>query len=51
MIGIIAAGVGALESLLSVGGAHPFWAVGVFAICLWVLHGVVIYGTEVAPDT
>jgi hypothetical protein len=51
VIDIIAAGIGALEALLSVGGAHPFWAVGVFAICLWVLHGVVIYGTEVAPDT
>jgi len=51
VIGIIAAGVGALESLLSVGGAHPFWALGIFAICLWVLHGLLIYGTEAAPQT
>jgi hypothetical protein len=46
VIGIVAASLGAVESLLSIGGAHPLWALGVFAICLWVLHGLVIYGTE-----
>ena len=46
MIGIFAATIGALESLLSVGGAHPFWSLGIFALCLWVLHGLVVYGVE-----
>jgi hypothetical protein len=46
VIGIVAATIGALESLLSIGGAHPFWSLGVFALCLWVLHGLVIYGGE-----
>jgi hypothetical protein len=46
VIGIFAAAIGALESLLSVGGAHPFWSLGIFALCLWVLHGLVVYGTE-----
>jgi hypothetical protein len=50
VIGIIAAMIGALESLLSVGGAHPFWSLGIFALCLWVLHGLVIYGTEDSPQ-
>jgi len=50
VIGIIAATIGALESLLSVGGAHPFWSLGIFALCLWVLHGLVIYGTEDNPQ-
>jgi hypothetical protein len=22
----------------------PFWSLGVFAICLWVAHGLVVYG-------
>jgi hypothetical protein len=44
VIGIIAAGLGALGALLSVGGAYPFWSLGVFAICLWVLYGLVVYG-------
>jgi hypothetical protein len=51
VIGIIAAGIGALESLLSVGGPHPFWSLGIFAICLWVLHGLVIYGTDETSST
>ena len=46
VIGIIAASVGAVESLLSVGGAHPFWSLGIFAICLWVLHGLIVYGVD-----
>jgi hypothetical protein len=44
VIGITAAGLGALGALLSVGGAYPFWSLGVFAICLWVLYGLVVYG-------
>jgi len=46
VIGIIAASIGAVESLLSVGGAHPFWSLGIFAICLWVLHGLIVYGVD-----
>jgi hypothetical protein len=49
IIGIIAASLGALESLLSVGGSHPWWSLGIFALCLWVLHGLVVYGTEKTP--
>jgi hypothetical protein len=44
VIGIVAAGIGALESLLSVGGTHPWWSLAIFALCLWILHGLVIYG-------
>jgi len=46
VIGIFAATIGALESLLSVGGAHPFWSLGIFALCLWVLHGLIVYGVD-----
>jgi hypothetical protein len=52
VIGIAAAALGAVESLLAVSGSYPFWALGVFAICLWVLHGLVIYGEpETTPPT
>jgi hypothetical protein len=52
IIGIIAASVGAIGALLSVGGAFPFWSLGVFAICLIVLHGLVVFGEdEPAPPT
>jgi len=45
-LGIIAASIGAIEALLSVGGAYPFWSLGVFALCLWVLHGIVVYAED-----
>jgi hypothetical protein len=44
-IGIAAATIGAIEALLDVGGAFPFWSLGVFAMCLYVLHGLFVYGT------
>ncbi|MBS1886703.1 MAG: hypothetical protein JSU06_05890 [Actinobacteria bacterium] len=43
-IGIIGASVGAVEALLSVGGSYPFWSLGIFALCLIVLHGLIVYG-------
>jgi hypothetical protein len=45
-IGIAAATIGAIESLLAVGGAYPFWSLGVFAICLWVLWGLVQFASD-----
>jgi hypothetical protein len=44
VIGIAAASVGAIGALLSVGGAFPFWSLGVFALCLIIIHGLVVYG-------
>ena len=46
VIGIIAASIGALESLLSIGGAHPWWSLGIFALCIYVLHGLIVFGEE-----
>jgi hypothetical protein len=44
VIGIIAASLGAIGSLLAIAGAYPFWSLGVFALCVIVLHGLVVYG-------
>ena len=44
VIGIIAATVGAIEALANVGGPHPWWSLGVFAVCLWVIHGLFVLG-------
>jgi len=46
IIGIIAATIGALESLLSIGGAHPWWSIGIFVLCIYVLHGLIVFGEE-----
>jgi hypothetical protein len=44
VIGVIAASLGAIASLLGVAGAYPFWSLGVFALCVIVLHGLIVYG-------
>jgi hypothetical protein len=44
LVGIAAATLGAIGALLNVGGAHPWWALGVFAICLVVIHGLAVLG-------
>jgi hypothetical protein len=46
VIGIVGAALGAFESLLAVGGNYPFWSLGVFALCLWILHGLTVLGEE-----
>ena len=44
VIGIAAATLGAIDALLSVGGAYPFWSLGIFAICVIVIHGLIVLG-------
>jgi len=44
VMGIVAASLGAVGALLAVGGAYPFWALGVFALCVIVIHGLAVYG-------
>jgi hypothetical protein len=48
VVGIVAASLGAIGALLDIGGAHPWWSLGVFAICLVCIHGLVVLGE---PDT
>jgi hypothetical protein len=46
MVAIIAGSLGALGALLSIGGNHPWWSLAVFALCVWVVHGILVLGTE-----
>ncbi len=48
-IGIVAATLGALESLLSIGGAHPWWSLAIFALCIYILYGLIVFGEEEEP--
>jgi hypothetical protein len=49
VVGIVAATLGAISSVLALGGSNPFWSLCVFALCLIVLHGLIVYG-EPAPS-
>ena len=46
VIGIVAGSIGAIEALLSVGGQYPWWSLGVFALCVYIVHGLIIFGEE-----
>jgi hypothetical protein len=46
VIGIIAGSLGAIGALLSIGGAYPWWSLGVFALCVYVVHGLIVFGEE-----
>jgi hypothetical protein len=47
VIGIIAASLGALQALGAVGGKDPWWSLGVFALCIYILHGLILSGRDV----
>src|SRR5262245_17972090 len=44
VIGIIAGSLGAIQALIGVGGAYPWWSLGVFALCVYVVYGLVVFG-------
>jgi len=44
VVGIIAAFLGAIEALLNIGGPHPWWSLGVFALLIWCMWGLVVLG-------
>jgi len=46
VIGIIAGTLGAIGALLSIGGQYPWWSLAVFALCVYVVHGIIVYGDE-----
>ena len=46
VIGIIAGSLGAISALLSIGGNNPWWSLGVFFLCIYIVHGIFIFGSE-----
>jgi hypothetical protein len=46
IVGVIAGSLGAIGALLSIGGNHPWWSLGVFFLCVWVVWGIIVYGEE-----
>jgi hypothetical protein len=48
VIGIAAGSLGAIEALLSIGGRYPWWSLGVFVLCIYIVHGIFVYGDDEA---
>src|SRR5918994_2529572 len=47
-IGILGATLGAIGALLSIGGAYPWWSLAIFFLCIYIIHGIFVYGDEQA---
>jgi hypothetical protein len=45
-IGIIGGSLGAIGAVLSIGGNYPWWSLGVFALCVYVVHGLIVFGED-----
>jgi hypothetical protein len=46
VIGIVGAGLGAIGALLSINGANPWWSLAVFFLCIYIIHGIFVFGEE-----
>ena len=46
VIGIVGASLGAIGALLSIGGSYPWWSLAIFALCIYIVHGILIFGED-----
>jgi hypothetical protein len=46
IIGLTAASLGAISALLSIGGAFPWWSLAIFALCIYIIHGIYTLGQD-----
>ena len=46
VIGVIAAGLGAIGALLSISGRYPWWSLAVFFLCIYIVHGILLFGKD-----
>lgn len=50
VIGIIGGSLGAIGALLSMGDHHPFWELAIFALCVWIVYGIIVFGSDEPSD-
>src|SRR3954470_16429288 len=43
VIGVVAGSLGAIGALLSIGGRYPWWSLGIFVLCIYIVHGIFVY--------
>lgn len=51
VLGIIGGSLGAIGALLSIGGAYPWWSLAIFFLCVYVVHGILLFGRDEAELT
>jgi hypothetical protein len=46
VLAIIGGTLGAVGALFSIGGSNPWWSLIVFALCVYVVHGIIVFGED-----
>ena len=46
VIGIVAASLGAIGALFSIGGSNPWWSLAIFALCIYIISGISQLGED-----
>ena len=46
VLGIIGGSLGAIGALFSIGGANPWWSLVVFGLCIYIVHGIIVFGED-----
>jgi hypothetical protein len=46
VIGIIGGSLGAIGALFSIGGSYPWWSLAMFFLCIYIVHGIFVYGED-----
>ena len=46
VIGIIGGSLGAIGALFSIGGNNPWWSLAMFFLCIYIVHGIFVYGED-----
>jgi hypothetical protein len=46
VIGIVGGSLGAIGALLSIGQSNPWWSLAVFFLCIYVVHGIIVFGED-----
>ena len=46
VIGIVGASLGAIGALLSIGGDDPWWSLAIFALCIYIIQGILVLGED-----
>ena len=50
VIGLTGGMLGAIGALLSIGGAFPWWSLAMFFLCIYVVHGILVFDEDVAAQ-
>jgi hypothetical protein len=46
VIGTVGASLGAIGALLSIGGQNPWWSLAIFALCVYIINGILVLGSD-----